>query len=132
MIRGDILSINYKEIGIRLKQARGKTSQKDLANELKLSKSYISNVESGAKPSLEYLINIATLFHVSLDWLILGLGSMQSTLENENLPRKELLKIFDELAIDKQIILLGTIKTILQNSAVISLNEPNNHSSDFS
>lgn len=123
--------INYKEIGIRLKQARGKTSQKDLANELKLSKSYISNVESGTKPSLEYLTNIATLFHVSLDWLILGLGSMQNTLENENLPRKELLKIFDDLTIDKQIILLGTIKTILQNSAIISLNEPNNHSSDF-
>lgn len=117
------MSINYKEIGIRLKQARGKTSQKNLAIELDLSKSYVSNVENGSKPSLEYLISIATIFHVSLDWLVFGIGSMQIASENENLPRKELLQIFDELTPDKQEILLGTIKTILQNSAVKSLDK---------
>jgi len=115
------LSINYKEIGIRLKQARGKIGQKILAEEFNLSKSYISNIENGAKPSLEYLTNIASQFNISLDWLVFGTGSMHEKLEEENLQRKELLQIFDSLSPDKQAILLGTIKTILDNSSVTML-----------
>jgi len=121
LTRGDILSINYKEIGIRLKQARGKIGQKILAEEFNLSKSYISNIENGAKPSLEYLTNIASQFNISLDWLVFGTGSMHEKLEEENLQRKELLQIFDSLSPDKQAILLGTIKTILDNSSVTML-----------
>lgn len=107
------MSINYKEIGLRLKQARGKTHQKDWAAELGLSKSYISNVENGAKPSLEYLTAVSAKFQVSLDWLIFGVGSVYA---EENLLRTELLQLFDALTPDRQEILLGTIKTILQNA----------------
>ena len=123
------MSINYKEIGIRLKQARGKISQKSLAAEFNLSKSYISNIENGAKPSLEYLTNIASQFNISLDWLVFGTGSMHDKLEEENLQRKELLQIFDSLSPDKQAILLGTIKTILDNSSVTMLSNSINRDS---
>lgn len=119
--------MNYKEIGTRLKQARGKTSQKFLAGKFNLSNSYISNIENGAKPSLEYLTNIASHFNVSLDWLVFGTGPMY---DEENPHRKELLHIFDLLSPDKQVILLGTIKTILDNSSVIMLsNNINNGNS---
>lgn len=123
------MSINYKEIGIRLKQARGKTSQKGLAEEFNLSNSYISNIENGAKPSLEYLTNIASQFNISLDWLVFGIGSMHDKLEEENPHRKELLQIFDSLSPDKQAILLGTIKTILDNSSVTMLSNSINRDS---
>ena len=123
------MSINYREIGIRLKQARGKTSQKGLAEEFNLSNSYISNIENGAKPSLEYLTNIASQFNISLDWLVFGIGSMHGKLECENLQRKELLQIFDSLSPDKQAILLGTIKTILDNSSVTMLSNSINRDS---
>ena len=118
------MNINFKEIGMRLKLARGKTTQKSIADELNISKSYISNIENGAKPSLEYLTAIAARFNVSIDWLVFGSGSMEKS-EKDNLHRSELLQIFDSLSPDKQAILLGTIKTILQNSSISSLSIKN-------
>ena len=112
------MNTNYKEIGARLKQARGKTSQKFLAKEFNLPNTYISNIEKGSKPSLEYLTSISSYFNVSLDWLVFGTGTMYA---ERNPYRKELLHIFDLLSPDKQVILLGMIKTILDNSSEIML-----------
>ena len=109
---------DYKTIGLRLKQVRGNISQKDLASQFQLSKSYVNNVEHGSKPSLEFLINIANHFDVSLDWLILGIGQAQSlTVEKDSL-RNELLQIFDALTPEGQSILLGTVKTVMQHTLI--------------
>jgi transcriptional regulator with XRE-family HTH domain len=110
------LNIDYKTIGLRLKQVRGNTSQKDLASQFQLSNSYVNNVEHGSKPSLEFLINVASHFNVSLDWLILGIGQAQSLTVEEDSLRNELLQIFDALTPEGQSILLGTVKTVMQHA----------------
>jgi transcriptional regulator with XRE-family HTH domain len=108
--------MDYKDIGLRLKQLRGKVSQKDFGESFGVSKSYINNLEHGSKPSLELLISVSTSFDVSLDWIILGIGNMQCTTSKGHLFRHELLEIFDTLTPEVQAVILGTVKAILQNT----------------
>lgn len=66
--------INYKEIGLRLKQARIKAglTQAALASALGLSVSYIKTCEFGRKPSLEYIVGVSEICSVSIDWIMTG------------------------------------------------------------
>ena len=66
---------NQKESGKRIKNLRklhGFT-QEALAEKLHVSPSHIGKIETGSNGiSIDFLIEVAELFHVSLDYLILG------------------------------------------------------------
>ncbi len=60
------------ELGVRLRQLREQRrwTQEDLGRKVDRSKSVICSYENGLKlPPLEILVQLADIFHVSLDWL---------------------------------------------------------------
>ena len=74
-------NIPSKIIGNRIKQLRKEhgLTQQELADKLNLAKSSISSYESGVRiPSYEVLINMATYFNCSIDFLM-GLTSIESS-----------------------------------------------------
>jgi len=81
--------------------------QKDFAESLGVSHSVISDIERGARePSRKVLTGVAKLYHIDLNWLLLGVGSIEQTSHNqtsnpeiERLEREidELKKSIDEL-----------------------------------
>ena len=67
--------INAKEIGARIRKLRieKELTQQKLADALGVTLSTIGRIECGIKmPSLDLLVDIATFFSASLDYLILG------------------------------------------------------------
>jgi phage repressor protein C with HTH and peptisase S24 domain len=84
------------EIGNRVKQVRGKDTQKEFSKILGFSSSYLSEVESGkTKPSLELLMRISQITNYSLHWLLTGEGPM--LLEHSEAMVKEHLASYGEL-----------------------------------
>jgi transcriptional regulator with XRE-family HTH domain len=78
----------------RFRSLRSKTnlSQKDFAQSIGLSQSVIAEIERGSRePSRSVLVAIAEKYQVSLDWLLLGVGSSDSVQCREN-PEVEALK----------------------------------------
>ena len=71
---GFIMAFDFISIGKRLKEARinANLTQKELAEIMGVSDSYIKNTERGGKPSLSYLQTIVEYCHVSYDWLLTG------------------------------------------------------------
>lgn len=68
-----IVIYSLKELGARLKRARGSLTQLEVAKELGVDRSYIGSIEQGrAKPSLNYLVYVAKRFGVSIDWILFG------------------------------------------------------------
>lgn len=68
------------DIGKRVKDLRTllKITQKDFADRLFVSASYISKVESGKENPTDMLIKLIALdFNISLDWLKTGKGNMR-------------------------------------------------------
>lgn len=54
-----------------------KLTQKQFAEKLEMSQSYMSEVETGqTQPGVSLLISLNTIFKVSVDWLLTGEGSM--------------------------------------------------------
>ena len=67
------MSTSREEIGARLRELRGDLTQQEFADKLKLSRSYISDVERGRSyPSIPFLVAIAVNCGTSLDWLLTG------------------------------------------------------------
>lgn len=66
--------INPISFGNRLKGAikKAKTTQKDLANTIGVSKTAINNYVKGRIPDAEILYNIAKTLNVSIEWLLDG------------------------------------------------------------
>lgn len=65
----------YYEIGGRIRKARqeARVSQEELARATEISDSYISDIEAGKRNfSVDILISIAEMLHVSCDWLLRG------------------------------------------------------------
>lgn len=73
--KNDITSeIGERIIALR-KQMR--LQQKEMANELNIAASYLCEIESGrAKPNIELLIKMASLYNVNLNYLLMGTGDM--------------------------------------------------------
>lgn len=70
---------NLKEFGHRIKNVRKelKLNQKEFAAELRLSPSFISDIESGrSKACLDFFYILAKKFDVNLYYLILGEGEI--------------------------------------------------------
>lgn len=79
-LKDNIFAQRLKE----LRHDRKKITQDMLANDLQVSKTTISNYETGySMPDIETLIRIATYFNVSTDYL---LGRTKSILREENMP----------------------------------------------
>jgi transcriptional regulator with XRE-family HTH domain len=68
-----------KDAAGRIRAVRKKLmlKQEDFANQLGISQSFLSVVESGKrKPSFELLFSLLTRFNVDLSWLLTGKGKM--------------------------------------------------------
>lgn len=94
------VAVNYDKIGDKIRERRNflKITQENLANEIDVSASFISDIENGRrKMSLETMIKISIALKTSLDYLILD--NMNSTkIKNETKIEelKNLLKTIDE------------------------------------
>ena len=67
--------LNYKEIGLRIKTLRLKNNiyQTDLAKEIGVSQTHMSNIESGrAGLTLENLVKMAKIFNCGIDEIVFG------------------------------------------------------------
>lgn len=76
--------IDYKRMGERLRELRVKQelSQSKLAEMVGCSDGYVSQVERGiVKPSLEFLVNISSLYKVTVDYLLVGSGNVLPEIE---------------------------------------------------
>lgn len=94
------VAVNYDKIGDKIRERINflKITQENLANEIDVSASFISDIENGRrKMSLETMIKISIALKTSLDYLILD--NMNSTkIKNETKIEelKNLLKPIDE------------------------------------
>ena len=83
---------DIKQSGLRIRQLRLKSgfTQEKIAEALGVDRSFYSRIESGKKGcSVDLLIQFSELYHVSLDYLILGrYGGAASNL-NDNKQLKE-------------------------------------------
>lgn len=83
-----------EEIADRFRELRAKTglSQKDFATSIDLSHTVIAEIERGGRePSRKVMVAVARKYGVSLDWLLLGVGSMEGAQPKED-PEVEVLK----------------------------------------
>jgi transcriptional regulator with XRE-family HTH domain len=72
---GNLLKMTASRI--RAVRERLKLKQVDFANQLGISQSFLSIVESGKrKPSFELLCSLLTRFNVDLTWVLTGQGKM--------------------------------------------------------
>lgn len=118
---------NLSEIGARIKKTRNLLTQKEFAESLGVARTYVSNIEYGrTKPSLEFLINISKCYHVSLDWLLLGHDPTFVPKKSQNPLLLEWIQLFDKLSPNAQPLLIGTVKTILENSNLSNSSVPLN------
>jgi transcriptional regulator with XRE-family HTH domain len=73
------LNTDNEEIADRFRELRSQSgiSQKDFASSIGLSHTVIAEIERGGRePSRKVMIALADKYKVSLDWLLLGIGSM--------------------------------------------------------
>jgi transcriptional regulator with XRE-family HTH domain len=61
----------------RLAQARGDRSQRQFARDLGVFQQNVNRYESGTTPHADFLVTVAMKEGVSLDWLLLGKGTMR-------------------------------------------------------
>ncbi len=84
----------------RLRIVRGSMGQTEFAKKIGSSQSGISAYEKGQrKPDYETLIRVSTEFGVTLDWLLLGKGSMH--------PADQLEGAMEEKTTDMSVVLKG-------------------------
>jgi transcriptional regulator with XRE-family HTH domain len=73
-----------KQIGERIKLARGETSRADLSERVELHANTIGNIEHGkTAPDCVQLIALASVLGVTPTWLLLGEGAMRATADTE-------------------------------------------------
>lgn len=89
-------NFNFEEIGKRIRHVRGTLSQTTFGDSIDSSRSYVNNIEHGAKPSIEFLANVCLVYNVSLDWLVFGKEVQLQTL-TEATPDQDLKEMTDVL-----------------------------------
>lgn len=68
------VTVNYENVGNKIRERRNflKVTQENLANDIKVSASFISDIENGRrKMSLETMIKISIALKTSLDYFVL-------------------------------------------------------------
>ena len=79
-------------VGVRIRDARVQRglSQESVAQMLGISTSHLCNVETGRKkPSFEMILAVAVLLNISLDYLLLGRGLMEKTIDSKVIFRSD-------------------------------------------
>lgn len=105
--------IDYKKIGIRIKEARkdkGVTQEK-LCNDLNISPYHFSKIENAhVSASLETLAEIANYLNINLDYLLSG----TSTLNNLYLD-EEMALIFNKCTKEQKRMIIELSKVVLHS-----------------
>lgn len=114
-----------KTFGKRLKELRKQKgwTQKELANRLDIRYSHLNKYENGMHaPPLEKLIQLAELFDISLDHLVMGLPLEDAPIRNESLHKRfKTLETFEDE--DKQTV-IKVIDAIIAKRQVESAMAP--------
>lgn len=104
------MSINYNDIGKRIKLERKKRSitQEKLAENANISVVHMSNIENGnTKLSLPALVNIANTLNCGLDVLLC------SNLRNNKAPASELLSdLLDDCTQNERTVIIETLQAL--------------------
>lgn len=86
-----------KQLGKRVAEIRGKLKQKEFAEIIGVSRSYVGNIEQGiTMPSLEVLMKICHQYNISLDYVVYGTKSSQHTSESDS-DLKEMIDVLTRL-----------------------------------
>ncbi|MDQ1351776.1 MAG: Helix-turn-helix protein [Acidobacteriota bacterium] len=83
------VTASKKEVGIRFREFRKAIdkSQKEIADEVRVSQSTFANIEGGkAYPNLSYLLHFSQKYHLDIIWVLTGDGQMLK--EKDNPPDK--------------------------------------------
>lgn len=113
MKRGTFMEINYKDIGIRIKQERfnQNITQEKLAEISGISVTHMSNIENAnTKLSLPVLVNIANALNYNANIILFG-----NTNSNLNASLSMISKILSDCSSEERIIIIDTIQA-LKNS----------------
>lgn len=113
MKRGTFMEINYKDIGIRIKQERfnQNITQEKLAEISGISVTHMSNIENAnTKLSLPVLVNIAHALNCNANIILFG-----NTNSNLNASLSMISKILSDCSSEERIIIIDTIQA-LKNS----------------
>lgn len=133
---------NSVECGERLKEVRAhmKISQKNFAADLGVAASYLSEIESGkTRPGYNFLIKLADVFNVSPNWILLGMGNMFLSGDDQWLPGDQdfgeqtegilkLLNYFAKSPLVKLSVMAFASKFLLTNEAIIQKDIEKNQS----
>ena len=117
MKRGTFMEINYKDIGIRIKQERfnQNITQEKLAEISGISVTHMSNIENAnTKLSLPVLVNIANALNCNANIILFG-----NTNSNLNASLSMISKILSDCSSEERIIIIDTIQA-LKNSLKIT------------
>lgn len=93
-------------------------THKEIAEKTCISAGNVSHYRTGkVKPSFDAIIDLAYLFNVSTDWLLLGHKSSQNIDQKHstNPLEEELIGIFRKMPTNTQLLLINTAKTFLQH-----------------
>ena len=93
---------DYSSVGLRLKEIRQQRgiTQKEVAEIIGVSVSYVKNTERGSKPSIEYLFSFSDEYSVSIDWLLKGVHSTQKIEVIPDPDLKDMIDILTEIMSD--------------------------------
>ena len=94
-------------IGERIKQIRGKVSQKEFAISIGVAQNTLGNYERGDRtPNADVIVRIAKDYDVSFNWLLLGEGARQSGTNElgKSNQCKQCQELETELAVERKLV----------------------------
>lgn len=112
------MKLDYSSVGLRLKEIRQQRgiTQKEVAEIIGVSVSYVKNTERGSKPSIEYLFSFSDEYSVSIDWLLKGVHSTQKIEVIPDPDLKDMIDILTALMGSSNSDLRGWTKIQFQNA----------------
>ncbi len=108
-------------IGERVKEVRKalKLQQKEMAAGLKMSASYLSEIESAhAKPGPEFFITFSRTYNVSLEYLHLGRGDMFYDQKNQ-IPSEEEYTLEQDIDSIEHLVWLMKLSPMFKNAILV-------------
>lgn len=101
------VTVNYENVGNKIRERRNflKVTQENLANDINVSASFISDIENGRrKMSLETMIKISIALKTSLDYFVLD--NVKDVKLKNNIKYDELKNILETVDEKKESVLL--------------------------
>lgn len=101
------VTVNYENVGNKIRERRNflKVTQENLANDINVSASFISDIENGRrKMSLETMIKISIVLKTSLDYFVLD--NVKDVKLKNNIKYDELKNILETVDEKKESVFL--------------------------